>query len=492
MSRPSNSRFGFGGLSPREALQRLREARKQRQDAKAARRAPEVELRCRDLYGAALLALTNTPRSYDALGGGACGGAALLDAHVGVDELVLPSTVLPCRHDEPPLWRYFTLFADDDAGLTCLVFKTPLCLANGITQYRTHGVGIVRGVCSRDGLNFSAAPAAKVLPLHLAALMGHNLALLRAPRSHSTADAAGAPFKTSSRVVSEYVLLGGEGKIDHPTDDAFADVELQGGRLRSAQEAPHRLAPLATPVAGTGILMARGPGWRLGGRAGWEPPRIAIGAQHEGCIDRRVWSGQRAGHCDGCCEFDGRLSAVYHRGAFLLYSRANLRECGERGGRFVQVTSSTDARSWGPMRQISVRGYEPDSGDIYFFAVQPNPVDVDASGGGDGSRSLLALFPLSQPPHACVGLAFSIDGVAWSRVVKLRGCDAAPEGRTVDHPVAGGATLCGDGIVCFHVQHAVPGIANYSVPTRLMRYRLPSQRLLIASRRALRQLRGGK
>ena len=119
-----------------------------------------------------------------------------------------------------------------------------------------------------------------------------------------------------------------------------------------------------------------------------------------------------------------------------------------------------------------IDGYEPSSGDLYFFAVQRNPVHA---------ASLLALFPLSQPPAACLGVAFSIDGVRWARVAKLRDCAAAPEGRSTDHPVAGGAIARG-GAVHLYIQHAVPGIAA-SDGTPLNKYERSARTTERAARR---------
>ena len=62
-------------------------------------------------------------------------------------------------------------------------------------------------------------------------------------------------------------------------------------------------------------------------------------------------------------------------------------------------------------------------------------------------RSLVALFPISQPPEACIGMAFSRDGVNYSKPVKLLSGNvvyriSAQHGshltaRAGDHPVAG-------------------------------------------------------
>ncbi len=123
----------------------------------------------------------------------------------------------------------------------------------------------------------------------------------------------------------------------------------------------------------------------------------------------------------GVCEYDGRLSLVRHRGAFLLYARANT---ALKGGRFVQVSapppllhlcctsaapplrctsaapplhlrctsaapplhlrctsvapplhlaqvaSSVNLTTWGAFEPLKVAGYHPSHGNVYFWAAQ--------------------------------------------------------------------------------------------------------------------------
>ena len=260
-----------------------------------------------------------------------------------------------------------------------------------------------------------------------------------------------------------FLMLGGESNFWTASEpkDHFGEAALQGTRA---------LAPTTLVDPASGIFVARGPDW-LYSKA-WEPPALAIRGDHAGCVDRRLRTGYRG------CEYDGRLSVVHFRGRHWLYARANLRECAPTGGRFVHVATSVDARQWSPFQLLTIDGYHPDSGDIYFFAAQRSPVDDD---------SLLALFPLSQPAGGCIAAAFSADGVRWTAPLKLRGCKLAPEGRTEDHPVAGGAVRRG-GRVHFYVQRAVPGIAPRSQGTSIVRYSLSAARLAATTRRALRSL----
>ena len=62
---------------------------------------------------------------------------------------------------------------------------------------------------------------------------------------------------------------------------------------------------------------------------------------------------------------------------YLESARANLAECQERGGRWVQVASTRNGTSplgsWGRWRMIEMAEYVPASGDVYFFAVRSPP-----------------------------------------------------------------------------------------------------------------------
>lgn len=235
------------------------------------------------------------------------------------------------------------------------------------------------------------------------------------------------------------------------------------------------MPPAIVPNLESGIFVSSSRSWQFheGLRA---PPRLAIGAHHRGCTDRRLRTGYRA------CQYDGRLSLVQLRGLYLLYSRANLRECSDRGGRFVQVAASLDLHRWRPMQMISIRGYEADSGDIYFFAVQRNPMH---------DQSLVALFPLSQPPSGCIGMSFSADGLHWSSLFKLRNCPLAPAGRTEDHPVAGGV-LNRNGRIYIYLQLSVAGIAPRGSTTRLVRYSVSTARFWALSQRGLHDAAGSR
>lgn len=56
--------------------------------------------------------------------------------------------------------------------------------------------------------------------------------------------------------------------------------------------------------------------------------------------------------------------------ALLIWTTLTPTPRQERGGRFVMVASSTDARTWSPFQLLTLENYETDAGDVYFFAAQ--------------------------------------------------------------------------------------------------------------------------
>jgi hypothetical protein len=127
----------------------------------------------------------------------------------------------------------------------------------------------------------------------------------------------------------------------------------------------------------------------------------------------------------------------------------------------VQVTRSHRLEDgWLPWKPVQIRGLEPQNVDVYFFAVGHNPVHAG---------SLLAIFPLTQPPHACVAAAVSLDGIHFSRPVHLlssrfsmrtskSGGQGEYEWRSEDMPAAGVVQSPKDGAhVLLYIHHAVKG-----------------------------------
>ena len=178
-----------------------------------------------------------------------------------------------------------------------------------------------------------------------------------------------------------------------------------------------------------------------------------------GCVDRRKSTGFPRLEV---CEFDGRLSLVQFRGHMRLYARSNLRERAFTGGRAVQTSASVNGVSgpwsrWEPVRFLSMEASEV---DLYVFGAVVNPVHPS---------SLLALFSIAQPPHACVAMAFSTDGVQYSRPISLlasplgwRTLDREGSGpiewRAEDHPAFG--VVLREGQVWMYVQHSVQGLTT--------------------------------
>ena len=242
----------------------------------------------------------------------------------------------------------------------------------------------------------------------------------------------------------------------------------------------------------SGIRLMRGFGWRYQpGR--WHAPRLVMrGDDPPGCSDRRApftgWPTLQA------CEFDGRLSLVKipasseGRGSFYrLYARANLGYGLTAGGRFVQTTfsRSLEQGSWARWQPIRLQHVNNSAVDLYFFAVQVNPSD---------NKTLLSLMPVSEPPWACVAVAFSRDGVAFSKPVNLldsRVAFKSHESYAAHDPLAGGfsaraedhpvANVVRDpstsGSFLLYVHHNVKGFSYRPVFSYVAAYNV-SERLL--------------
>ena len=222
-------------------------------------------------------------------------------------------------------------------------------------------------------------------------------------------------------------------------------------------------APLPAPATGTVA-------------ATWAPEGAVVAGDHPGCVERRDTFG-------GLCEFDGRLSLAKHRGAVLLYARANTAAAG--GGGAVQVASRAGgaggAGAFGPFRPVTIDGLGVGA-NVYYGAVSPNPAD--------GGETLLGLFPtVDSRGVAYVGLGVSCDGAAFSRLEPLLNSSATAAGRASDQP-ADGLVDGGDAVYVF-VHRDVPGIARHSahrpVRSRLVRLDVPKRSLAVFSAAA----RGG-
>ena len=122
--------------------------------------------------------------------------------------------------------------------------------------------------------------------------------------------------------------------------------------------------------------------------------------------------------------------------------------------RRLQVAAAKDpAGPFGAFERVQFDGFPRDAdteANVYFGAVSLNPVDAD---------SLLGLFPLNaagftfEPPRAnasCIAAAFSCDGRRFSPLRCVLDVEAAPDGRTTDHPVDGFVRRGGDAF--FYVQ----------------------------------------
>ena len=338
--------------------------------------------------------------------------------------------------------RYFSI-VEDGEGAVCLLFK------DGPTETR------MLGVCSRDGLRFPR-DAFLVLPSawHAPSTLTHNTFVYQLPRGSPEGE-------------REYLLVGGKSSL--------RQLRLQARDTSRAQRGSTRSTPCPTCWGwgdkGTGIWLVRTSRLAFANESdsgGGGRPSLIVGAEHAGAqhacrriVKQSCYScAKGAAHGvaqRGFCEYDGRLSLVLFRGEFLLYARANPATHGQR---FVMMSASRDLQHWSALAMIDLQSYERKHGEVYFWAVVPNPVH---------NESLLALAPLVHRFRGCVGLSASRDGRRWSTPEPLFRCAVWGE-RTDAHPVAG--MLRRGDEVHIYMHERVPSIrTDASTP-------LPTARLL--------------
>ena len=271
-------------------------------------------------------------------------------------------------------WRYFTAYECGSAteSTICLSFRN-----------RPNSEDWVATLESRDeGRSFGSAGSAPklMLPAHWAPEPGraidwmtHNVAILR--------DAGG------------YTLFGG---LSHVYDTSPGVLVAHGkSHLFGTTGTTHLL-----DVAGNSTFANRA-GRYVSEPSQWRGVRTIFDGRHPGCVEGRQGITKLVKRDDGrlACEFDGRLSAVRHRGRTWLYARANP---GLSGQRYVQATSSSDLVHWAPFKLLEIDKYHFVDGDIYFLAAQVNPLAPD---------SLVGIAPVVHLQRGCIGLTVSRDGL---------------------------------------------------------------------------------
>eukprot|EP00966_Prymnesium_polylepis_P331264 7386826-Prymnesium_polylepis.1 len=372
-------------------------------------------------------------------------------------------------------WRYFTALDCGSAAAPkiCLTFKTEGRKA------------VLGGIVSHDGRSFSTKEELVHLPEPWREHMfTHNLAVLRVDADSYVMMGGTQGFSTN-----QTCLRGLSRRRRGMPGECLA---MDASEPFFVADEHSRTQP--TQSDATGIKLSRGAAlpWSLDR---WSMPRTVITGSHPaGCVDRRpaVTGFPRV----TSCEFDGRLSLVTFQGRQLLYARANLRSGAVAGGRSVQVTQSDRLESgWSAWHPVHLAGVDPDHVDIYFFAVQANPVD---------HSSLLAVFPLTEPPRACIALAVSHDGVHFSEPINLRESlfgvrthdkdgrkPTRLEWRGEDHPAAG---LVWDPRVkrqrlILYVHHAVRGTTmRTNAVSHVRAYSITTQELVAETARGLSSL----
>jgi len=297
-------------------------------------------------------------------------------------------------------WRYFTMFpCNPSAGewsLTCMAYKTG------------RDGSVVVGLSSMDGLHFKR-PSLIVPERFGPASMVHNLAL--------------APHQAG------FLVAGG-----------ITGKGIHLARSGSWRYAKWRHSNLSLDLQETVTHAPQ-----------WSRPRPIIDGFHPGCVEKRIepWLNEKgSAQAKSRCEYDGRLALVSwpERRCLLLYARANP---ALKGQRFVHVSrSDDDGVTWGAFEMLDFRDYRYQTGNIYFFAAQVNPLRPD---------TLLAFFPLEHAFGACICMAASRDGVRWSTIVPVLPCGAAGE-RPTSHPMFG---LAKSGrLVHLYIHENVPDILH--------------------------------
>ena len=225
----------------------------------------------------------------------------------------------------------------------------------------------------------------------------------------------------------------------------------------------------------------------------WSTPTKIFDGHHLGCVDGR---GNRDGVAPfvehGVCEFDGRNAAVFFRGRYYLYARANP----TLGRRFVQFTTSNDLQTWSPFRSIRLEGVDACAVNIYTFAAQAHPLRSDR---------LIAFYPAVFGCHSVSGIregpvtsyasdvvcnsqsenlstyslamSCSADGRSWSQPFLLFSCYGRVGQRTASLPVANGVRFTGDRFFVWVHQDMPSGLrkdmtAREMRRSKLVRYEL--------------------
>ena len=131
------------------------------------------------------------------------------------------------------------------------------------------------------------------------------------------------------------VAVGGR----HLRNPRFGDFGIR----RSLGPMPSLVSPASTTPASTSSS------WMP---ATWsEPELVNGGGPSTKCIEKRSAFREHG------CEFDGKLSLVWHDGALLMYARANF--AADHGARHVQVARSEDGgATWLPFQVCEIDGYE--------------------------------------------------------------------------------------------------------------------------------------
>jgi len=396
-----------------------------------------------------------------------------------------PAAILNQTRGQP--WRYYSAFRCARPGCSTLI---DVCLSfkDGVLGHR------IKGLCFKRGRRLRWASPIDLIRFRWdERMLSHNHAILQLPNKTWMVAGGMESFATNVSCRRKHRFSRSRCLAQVERTD---DILPVGPRTQAT-------GPLA---AVEGMRITTGAGWAWSATA-WDAPRVSLrGSDPPGCVDRRPEFTGFPWHT--ACEFDGRFSLVRAPidGSFRLYARSNLKYGALTGGRYVQTTRTHALAngSWERWTPVQLLGVNPAALDLYFFAVQINPVHPS---------TFMALMPVAEPPWACIAIAFSRDGVRFSRPLNLRDAPLAfrkhsahsiydsharkYSARSEDHPVANmvfdprGSDDPNRGEhLLLYIHHAVKGITYRDVDPYVAAYRVRARDLLRWTRKGLGALQG--
>lgn len=148
---------------------------------------------------------------------------------------------------------------------------------------------------------------------------------------------------------------------------------------------------------------------------------------------------ERIPHLNRICPFDGKFSSVFLNGALIVHARANM--CSKPmtavekrrvlfGGRHLQVTYIQQRNnSTASFQAVTLQNYTLEaSNNIYYACVHENPMKP---------HTMIGVFAASHANGSALSIAFTNDGLHFSRMTDLATSNAQREFRGDLYPICG-------------------------------------------------------